>query len=333
MFLQANRAPNPPSPAGPGSCNPIFEDGCNPLTATRFASPPDAYNNEDADEAAAIRAPPPANDHYNDPYAMFRDANANRVTDPYAMYRQASNPASPPVTDPYAILRRYMALAQVNDPYSQQMEATSESNPNDPFSAAMHRRGPPNPRQQFPFSSPSYEEPAREERHSLGPPGKTKEGYDCFIGYDRECYPLKPSEPRAGVHRRVPYPAEPYEPHLNADGSRKGVKEPENPHCDPEYDRDCRLRRYEPEQPHPETQPEHHAIEDHNQKAPESEPEQQEQEQYETEPYQSGQEEPHMSYQPVSQGKPSLQDILRHYGDQYHDQDDHRGYADDYRKK
>ncbi|KAL7374144.1 hypothetical protein ABVT39_022821 [Epinephelus coioides] len=378
--LVAPRAPNPPAAAGPGSCNPLFEEGCNPLTATRFATPPEAYKSEEKEEAAAIRAAPPAAQN-NDPYAMFRDAyaNANRVTDPYAMYRQASAPSAPPANDPYAMyrqasaasapqandpyamyrqasapsappandpyamLRQFMAQAQGNDPYAPRMgaaprmEAAPEFNPNDPFSAiheaasAMHHHGPPTPRQQFPFSNPSYEEPAQEEHHPLGPPGKTKEGYDCFIGYDRECYPVKPTEPRSGVHRRIPYSAEAYEPHLNADGTRNGVLEPSNPHCDPEYDRDCRLRRYEPQ---PEAQPEHHAEEDHNQGAAESEHHaEQEQEQYEAEPYQSGQEEPHMSYQPISQGMPSLQDILRRYGDQYPDQDDHRAYADDYRKK
>ncbi|XP_059183412.1 actinodin1 [Centropristis striata] len=264
--LVAPRAPNPPAAAGPGSCNPLFEEGCNPLTATRFASPPQSYKTEEKEEAAAIRAPPAA-EQSSDPYAMFRDAYANA-----------------------------------------------------------------NRRQQSPFSAPTYEEPAQEERHPLGPPGKTKEGYDCYIGYDRECYPVKPAQPRSGVHRRVPYPAEAYEPHLNADGTRKGVMEPSNPHCDPEYDRDCRLRRYEPE---PEAQPEHHAEEDHSQGAAEVEQqqEQQEQEQYEAEPYQSGQEEPHMGYQQLSQGMPSLQDILRRYGDAFPEQDDHRAYADDYRKK
>ncbi|XP_039983499.1 actinodin1 [Xiphias gladius] len=276
--LSAPRAPNPPAPAGPGSCNPIYEEGCNPLTATKFATPPEGYKNEETDEAAAIRAAPPVAEQNNDPYAMFRDAYA---------------------------------------------------------AATMHRRGPPTPRQQYPFSNPNYEEPAREERHPLGPPGKTKEGYDCFIGYDRECFPLKPSEPRSGVHRRIPYPAEAYEPHLNADGTRNGVLEPTNPHCDPEYDRDCRLRRYEPDQAYVEAQPEHHAEEAHNQGAAvgEQQPEQQEQDQYEAEPYQSGQEEPHMPYQPLSQGMPSLQDILRRYGDQWPEQDDHRAYPDDYRKK
>uniref|UniRef100_A0A3Q3M3K8 Actinodin1 n=1 Tax=Mastacembelus armatus TaxID=205130 RepID=A0A3Q3M3K8_9TELE len=191
------------APAGPGSCNPLFEEGCNPLSATRFA--------------------------------------------------------------------------QVNDPYAPQMETAPESNPNDPFSAirdalaTMHLSAPSTPRQQYPFSSPNYEEPAQQARHPLGPPGKTKEGYDCFIGYDRECYPVKPNEPRSGVHRRIPYTAEAYEPHLNADGTRNGVLEPANPHCDPEYDPNCRLRRYEPEQTHNEAQPERHNEEDHSHKAAESE--------------------------------------------------------------
>lgn len=339
-FLQAPRAPNPPAPAGPGSCNPLFEEGCNPLTATRFATPPDSYQNEEREEAAAIRAAPAPSEQHQDPYAMFRDpyanANANRIADPYAMYRQPSAAASAPSApsaDLYTTLRQYMA--QMNDPYASRAEASPERNPNDPFTAireaaaAMQRRGPASSRHQYPFSQPHYEAPAQEERHPLGPPGKTKEGYDCFIGYDRECYPVKPSEPRSGAHRRIPYPAEAYEPHLNADGSRSGVLEPDNPHCDPEYDRDCRLRRHEPEETPAEAQPEHRAEEEHGQGAAERE----QQEQYEAEHGQSGQEEPHVGYPALSPGFPSFQDILRRYGDQFPEQDDHRAYADDYRKK
>uniref|UniRef100_A0A3Q3LUK3 Actinodin1 n=1 Tax=Labrus bergylta TaxID=56723 RepID=A0A3Q3LUK3_9LABR len=235
-----------------------------PLTATRFATPPESYKSDKREEAAAIRAAPSPAEQNHDPYAMFRDAyaNANRVSDPYAMYRQPSAP----------------------------------------------------------------------ERHPLGPPGKTKEGYDCFIGYDRDCFPAKPSNPRSGVHRQIAFSAEAYEPHLNADGSRSGVLEPTNPHCDPEHDPDCRLRRVEPEQSHAVAQPEHYAEEDQHQGAAEQQHEQQEQDPYEAEPFQSGQEEPHMSYQPLSQGM-SLQDILRRYGDQFPEQEDHRGYADDYRNK
>ncbi|XP_029698788.1 actinodin1 [Takifugu rubripes] len=308
----------------------------DPYAMYRQASTPDSASANDpyAMYRQVISAASP---NVNDPYAMYRQASvpdSSSTNDPYSMYRQASAPASPPANDPYAILRRFMAHAQVNDPYAPRMEGTPESNPNDPFSAireaagALHRQRPSTPWQQNPFSS--YEEPAQEARHPLGPPGKTKEGYDCFIGYDRECFPVKPTEPRSGAHRRIPYPAEAYEPHLNADGTRNGVREPNNPHCDPEYDPDCRLRRYEPEQAKANLKPEHHTEEDHRQGAAER-PEQQEQDQYEAEPYQSGQEEPHMSYQP--QGMPTLQDILRRYGDQFPEQEEHRSYADDYRKK
>ncbi|CAL8311407.1 unnamed protein product [Merluccius merluccius] len=273
--LSAPRAPNPPARAGPGSCNPLFEEGCNPLTATKFGSPPEEYKDEQKEEAAAaaaIRAPPAAAEQRNDPYATFTDAfahaHANRAPDPYAMLN--------------------------------------------------------------PFQQPAQEQ----QHHPLGPPGKTKEGYDCFIGYDRECYPAKAAEPRAGPHGR-PHPAEPYEPHLNADGSRNGVVEPSNLDCDPEYDRDCRLRRFEPRQEAttPEAQPE----------PPQQHPEQEEEDRYhqgaaaesESEPYQSGQEEPYMPFpqQQAPQGMPSFQDMLRGYGDQFPERGDHRAYADDYRKK
>ncbi|XP_062335686.1 actinodin1 isoform X2 [Osmerus eperlanus] len=350
--LQAPRAPAPPAkaPAGPGSCNPLFEDGCNPLTATKYATPPEEFKDEHRDEAAAMRAAPPAPRQRSDPFAMFRDAyanaNANGESNPHASYRQASAP----VSDPYARLRQAMASAQANaqanapasDPYA--MFSEGNANANDPFAmyrqaaaAAMHRRAPPAPRQQYPAPPPRYEEPTQEDRHPLGPRGKTKEGYDCFIGYDQECYPLKPSEPRSGAHRHTAYPAEPYEPHLNADGSRSGVREPTNPDCDPEYDSDCRLSRYEPEQP-AEASPEHHAEAGHQGAADQGEHHYQgaresEQEQYEAEPYQSGQEESYGAYPPHSQGMPSFQDMLRGYGDQYPEQGDHRAYADDYRNK
>uniref|UniRef100_A0A3Q3DDK2 Actinodin1 n=1 Tax=Hippocampus comes TaxID=109280 RepID=A0A3Q3DDK2_HIPCM len=208
----APRVTNPAS--GPGSCNPIFEDGCNPLTATKFVTPQEAYKTEPSEEAAAIRVPPPAADHYSDPYGIAR--------------------------------------------------------------------------QHYLFSPPTYEEPTREERHPLGPPGKTKEGYDCFIGYDRDCFPLQPAEPRSSAHRRIPHPAEAYEPHLKADGTRDGVLEPPNPHCDPEFDSDCRLRRREPEPPRHEDQPQR----------PKAQPEVPEQDPYE--------------------------DILRSYGDHFPEQDDYR---------
>ncbi|KAK0133159.1 hypothetical protein N1851_031464 [Merluccius polli] len=428
--LSAPRAPNPPAQAGPGSCNPLFEEGCNPLTATKFGSPPEEYMDEQKEEAAAaaaIRAPPAAAEQRNDPYAMFTDAfahaHANRAPDPYAMYRQASGRAAAQANDPYAMYRQ--ASAQGNDHYAMYLQAVNQAQENDPYAMYRPASGPASARESDPYamyrqaggqasaqesdpyamyrqaptpapandpyamlrqlmsqahsSDPHaprmgaapevdandpfaafreasrratgqhaarlnpFQQPAQEQQHHpLGPPGKTKEGYDCFIGYDRECYPAKaPAEPRAGPHGR-PHPAEPYEPHLNADGSRNGVVEPSNLDCDPEYDRDCRLRRFEPRQEAttPEARPEP-PQQQQQQQHPEQEEE--EEDRYhqgaaaesESEPYQSGQEEPYMPFpqQQAPQGMPSFQDMLRGYGDQFPERGDHRAYADDYRKK
>ncbi|XP_052339637.1 actinodin1 isoform X3 [Oncorhynchus keta] len=296
--LQAPRAPAPPAPAGPGSCNPLFEDGCNPLTATKYATAPEEFKEEHKDEPAAMRAAPPAPEQRSDPFAMYRDANAN----------------------------------------------------------GNHQGNAPSPR-----PPPRYEEPTQEDRHPLGPRGRTKEGYECFIGYDQECYPIARAEPRSGVHRNTAYPAEPYEPHLNADGSRNGVLEPSDPDCDPEYDTNCRLRRYEPRedllpdanaQPVHQGEPQHSRDHSYNQGEPQhsrdhsynqGEPERESE--ADSEPYQSGQEETYGAYPPPSQGlsygsypstqqgMPSFQDMLRGYGDQYPEQDNHRAYAADYRQK
>ncbi|XP_045077554.1 uncharacterized protein LOC121569278 isoform X2 [Coregonus clupeaformis] len=363
--LQAPRAPAPPAPAGPGSCNPLFEDGCNPLTATKFATAPEEFNDEHKDEPAAMRAAPPAPEQRSDPFTMYRDAYANTngnrqasapsapASDPYAMYRQASV-TSAPASDPYAMYRQAIANAQANDPNTMYKQANANANTYDPFAmfreaaASMHRRTHPSLQQQAPAPPPRYEESPQEDRHPLGPRGKTKEGYECYIGYDQECYPITSAEPRSGAHRNTAYPAEPYEPHLNADGSRNGVVEPSDPNCDPEYDTNCRLRRYQPQEellPYANAQAEHQGQPEPSQGHSYSQGEPERDSDSESEPYQSGQEEAYGAYPPPSQGlsygsypspqrgMPSFQDMLRGYGDQYPEQDDHRAYAADYSKK
>ncbi|XP_037389706.1 actinodin1 [Pygocentrus nattereri] len=214
--------------------------------------------------------------------------------------------------------------------------------------AAALRRGPPAPRlPQLPLPPPSMEE----SRHPLGPPGKTKEGYDCFIGYDEECYPVSAQNERPGPLRQVHHSTEAYEPHLNADGTRNGVIEPD-PDCDPEYDRNCRLRRYEPETEEPAMpiprdeqrvyQPVHerrgepvrheeapqHRGEVYREQQPENQGYDQ---QYDS--YMSGQEDPYASYGAQEPSAVSLQDVLRGYGGRFPGQGDHRAYAGDYKKK
>ncbi|XP_031652477.1 actinodin1 isoform X3 [Oncorhynchus kisutch] len=240
--------------------------------------------------------------------------------------------------EPAAMRAAPPAPEQRSDPFAMYRDAYA--NANDMSPPPCRSRPPPPP--------PRYEEPTQEDRHPLGPRGRTKEGYECFIGYDQECYPIARAEPRSGVHRNTAYPAEPYEPHLNADGSRNGVLEPSDPDCDPEYDTNCRLRRYEPREdllPDANAQavhqgePQHSRDHSYNQGEPERESE------ADSEPYQSGQEETYGAYPPPSQGlsygsypstqqgMPSFQDMLRGYGDQYPEQDNHRAYAADYRQK
>lgn len=264
---------NPESPP----CNPLYEDNCNPLTATRIGSlAHENLKDKLNSEAGAMRAP---QSPQHDPYAMFRDASAG------------------------ADLRRHMPAQ---------------------------------------LQPPRYHQP-EEPEHPLGPRGKTKEGYECFVGYDKECIPLSSqNERRPAVHRQPSYPAEAYEPHLNADGSRTGVIEPD-PDCDPEYDRNCRLRRYEPEpaEPvsispqedvaHPAQEPSHH--EEIPQHREESYPETPGYDQQQYDAYMSGQEDPYAGYGPQEPGAASFQDVLRGYGGRYPGQDDHLAYNGDYRKK
>lgn len=186
-----------------------------------------------------------------------------------------------------------------------------------------------------------------EDPQSFGPPGKTKEGYDCFIGYDEQCYPTGTQNvPNIIPQRQVPHSMDTYEPHLNTDGTRRGVIEPD-PHCDPEYDRNCRLRRYEPEAEEPETQTFHkeeHEYQEHREEPthheeqkeevyPEQQPDNQGFEQQPYDRYMSGQEDPYASYDQPNQGSINFQDILKAYASRFPNQEPQRAYTGDYKKK
>ncbi|XP_055038587.2 actinodin1 isoform X1 [Misgurnus anguillicaudatus] len=218
-----------------------------------------------------------------------------------------------------------------HDPYAMYRDASA--------AADMRRRLPTH-------LQPQRHQP-EEPQSPLGPRGKTKEGYDCYIGYDEECFPLG-NDPRTGAQRPAHLPSEAFEPHLNNDGSRNGVVEPD-PDCDPEYDRNCRLRRYEPEgaehaspspqdedhvaqptQDHSDEQSNHEEFPQHRE---ESYPETPGYDQQQYDPYMSGQEDPYAGYGPQEPGAPSFQDLMRGYGARYPGQDDHRAYTGDYKKK
>lgn len=93
-------------------------------------------------------------------------------------------------------------------------------------------------------------------RYKLGVRGKTKEGYDCYVHYDKDCIPVE-SEPEAKAEIKAPAKpfCHPFDPNCGKFTSRSSAKAPKSredgiilpdPDCDPEYDYNCRLRRAEP---------------------------------------------------------------------------------------
>ncbi|XP_064848259.1 uncharacterized protein LOC135558406 [Oncorhynchus masou masou] len=159
-------------------CNPLFDKGCNPLTATKLAG----------------------------------------LTKPVLEYTPKDVPA--PATAPLACDSRY-------DPYCLLGAA-----------AALYKPPPALPQVQI--------------RSRLGVLGKTKEGHDCYVHYDKDCTPVKASdEPKApAVPQCHPYDftcngmSAPATLTAEANKPKSGVILPD-PDCDPEYDYNCRLRRAE----------------------------------------------------------------------------------------
>ncbi|KAM7379561.1 hypothetical protein PAMP_005107 [Pampus punctatissimus] len=161
-------------------CNPLFDAGCNPLTATKLSEL----------TKPVLEWPP-------------KDAPAP--------------PAAPlscdPRYDPYCILAVAAALRKAQLPEHQ-------------------------------------------VRHKLGIRGKTKEGYDCYVHYDKDCTPLE-SGPKAKADIKAPAKpfCHPFDPKCGKFASPANVEAQKpgkdgiilpDPHCDPEYDYNCRLRRVEP---------------------------------------------------------------------------------------
>lgn len=93
-------------------------------------------------------------------------------------------------------------------------------------------------------------------RYKLGVQGKTKEGYDCYVHYDKDCIPVK-SGPEAKASIKAPAKplCHPFDPSCGKFASPSNVEAPKpgkdgiilpDPNCDPEFDYNCRLRRAEP---------------------------------------------------------------------------------------
>lgn len=104
--------------------------------------------------------------------------------------------------------------------------------------------------------NPNANRSINQVRYSLGVPGKTKEGYDCYVHYDKDCTPVG-SGPKAKAAIRGPAEpfCHPFDPRCSRFSSPASAEAPEaakdgvllpHPDCDPEYDYNCRLRRAEP---------------------------------------------------------------------------------------
>ncbi|KAI4872483.1 hypothetical protein NFI96_017474, partial [Prochilodus magdalenae] len=98
--------------------------------------------------------------------------------------------------------------------------------------------------------------PQFQTRSRLGVRGKTKEGYDCYVFYDKDCTPLEAQDLKSSV-ASTQSDCHPYDPNCGkiapqastglqaAQTAHDGIIEP-HPDCDPEIDFNCRLRRVEP---------------------------------------------------------------------------------------
>ncbi|XP_075954257.1 actinodin2 [Anarhichas minor] len=99
---------------------------------------------------------------------------------------------------------------------------------------------------------PAPQMPEHQVRYKLGVRGKTMEGYDCYVHYDKDCTPVK-----SGYEAKAPAKpfCHPFDPNCGKFAAPSGVEAPKpakdgiilpDPDCDPELDYHCRLRRAEP---------------------------------------------------------------------------------------
>lgn len=84
-------------------------------------------------------------------------------------------------------------------------------------------------------------------RYKLGVPGKTKEGHDCYVHYDKDCFPLEMKSDMRAPPKLLCHPFDPkcgkfvVPPAAASSKAKDGLIHPD-PDCDPEYDYNCRLR-------------------------------------------------------------------------------------------
>ncbi|KAM3838222.1 actinodin2 [Diretmus argenteus] len=104
--------------------------------------------------------------------------------------------------------------------------------------------------------NPPPQLPEHQVRYKLGVPGKTKEGHDCYVHYDKDCTPVEAGpEAKADIKAPAVPLCHPFDPNCGKFASPSNLEAPKpgkdgiilpDPHCDPEIDYNCRLRRAEP---------------------------------------------------------------------------------------
>ncbi|XP_056452223.1 actinodin2 [Gadus chalcogrammus] len=170
-------------------CNPLFDGGCNPLTATKLSG----------------------------------------LTKPVLEYLQKDGPAAP------------AAAASVPAP----LTCDPRTNPFCILAAAHYLR------------RPQPQLPEHQVRYRLGVHGKTRDGHDCYVHYDKDCIAVgdQPKAPAAVKAPATPY-CHPFDPSCGKFASpAAAVAAPAkaagpddiilpHPDCDPEVDYNCRLRQY-----------------------------------------------------------------------------------------
>ncbi|KAJ3595706.1 hypothetical protein NHX12_005009 [Muraenolepis orangiensis] len=116
-----------------------------------------------------------------------------------------------------------------------------------------------------PVLEPAPQLPEHQVRYRLGVPGKTRDGHDCYVHYDKDCVAVD-GGPKAKAAVRAPatpycHPFDPSCGKFSSPAAVAAVAAPApvkaaaagqgdiilpHPDCDPEVDYNCRLRRVKP---------------------------------------------------------------------------------------
>ncbi|KAL2097696.1 hypothetical protein ACEWY4_006903 [Coilia grayii] len=240
--LRAAYGYNPIGPVpsyGALGCDPAKDPYCWPRLVHR--APSGFYHlypvcDPETDPFCAMPAAPPA--------ALTDAAKPAGEQACHPLFDKGCNPLT--ATKLASLTKPVMEFMPQDEPADEPVLCNRRLDPSCILAAAAALKKPPPPPPHF------------QTRHRLGVRGKTKDGHDCFMFYDKDCTPLtaadkdaKPEEakPKDDCHPFDPscgkFAAQPSTAAKAITGKAKnGIIEPD-PDCDPEMDYNCRLRRAE----------------------------------------------------------------------------------------